>query len=495
IVSKLDAATTLSIPVSVVIPVKKITATAASPSIHVGETTAITCAYAPEDASLQQATFSSSSEKTAIVDQNGVVTGIARGQTNIIVRSADGAAKASVRITVRQQPTSITLALEKESIPIGKKAAIRATVLPKNADNKKLEWSTSDESIATVDQKGRVTAVAIGEALITATSVEDPAVTASVKVGAVQLAQSISFSSKAYSTIIHQTVQLHVSVAPDTTSNKGVTYHSSHPKIATVDENGLVTGVNGGKATITATTADGSRRRATATVKVIVPVTGVRFTHKDVRVGANEHGTFTATVEPKNATNKNMTWVCSDPNVASVRGTTNRVRISGRRWGRCMVTGTTEDGGFTCSVYADIGSLRKAVVVKSVEVRDGSPYLVLQNLSNMNIVRVFFDITGTDAQLQPVRMSTDGNTLYASYSRGLAPGARTHHGNFDFRHHSNYSGLTHLSVAITGWETDTGFYDRNGVLKYSYTIPEDSRVWENSDTSVGAKHSSLDKSV
>ena len=141
------------------------------------------------------------------------------------------------------------------------------------------------------------------------------------------------------------------------------------------------------------------------------------------------------------------------------------------------MTGTTADGGYTCTLDVNIGSLRHAVSVNSIEIKDGKPYIVLQNKSDMNITSVSFEITGTDEQKNPVRMSTKDNTLYGAYELPLEPGAKTRHGNFTFYHHSNYPKLEYISIAITGWETDTGYYNRDGGLEYSYSIPEKSREW------------------
>ena len=246
-----------------------------------------------------------------------------------------------------------------------------------------------------------------------------------------------------------------------------------------MDENGLVTGVGGGRTTVYAYTADGSKKRAATTVEVIVPVTGVTYKHKDLRVGANGYGTFTATIQPSNASNKAMTWVSSDDSIATVTGTTNRFKVSGRRWGRCKVTGTTEDGSFTVSVNVDVGSLRHAVVATTVQIKNGKPYLALRNQSDMNLSQVRYLMLGYDQSLQPIAMSTVGDvyTLEGSYNVGLPAGERTSHGQFTFYRPSNYDGLAVLQFCITGWSTDTGYYDQNGMLQYNYNIAEDKWEW------------------
>lgn len=475
--SKLDPSVTLAVPVQVVTPVKKITASIAEKNIRVGQSTAITIACEPENATLKQAVYASSKESVATVSEDGIVTGVSRGEATITVRSVDGAAKTTVRVKVEQQPTGITLSPDTLVLATGKKGVLKATVLPKNANNKKVVWSSSDESIATVDQKGRVTSIAPGEVTITAACEEDPTVSASVTVRDVRLAKSVVFDKSSYDVILGQTIRLQPTVLPEDTTDKAVTYKVKNSHIASVDENGVVTGLKGGKTTVTVTSADGSRRRSTVHIRVVVPVTGVSYRHSGMRVGAGSHATLTVNMQPADATNKNMTWVSSDESIATVKGTTNRVRVQGRRWGRCQITGTTEEGGYSITLDVNVGSLRRAVKVQSIEIKDGRPYIVLKNHSDMEIDSVSYAITGTDAQNRPIRMSTKDNTMYGTYDLPLVPGARTHHGRFTFFHQANYTGLEKVSIAITGWTCADGYYNNDGGLEYTYVIPSDKQDW------------------
>lgn len=477
VISKKDESVRLTVPVRVVIPVQRVKASLASASIRVGEMTEIACVYTPEEATCPGAVFTSSNEKVAVVDGDGVVTGLARGQATITVRSVDGAAKTTVKVKVIQQPTGISLSREELSLAVGKTSAIRATVLPGNADNKKLIWSSSDESVATVDAHGNVKVRSAGNALITVASAEDPSITASVNVEGVQLATSVAFEQKTYQLTLGDSLQTAVRVLPDTASVQDVTYRIKNSKIASVDENGVVTALKGGKTTLTATAADGSRHSATAGIEVIVPVTGVHFEHQGARVGAGNYMHISAVIEPSDATNKHMNWSSSDPTIASVSGNSSRVKVNGHQWGRCTLTGTTVDGGYTASIDINVGSLRRAVRVESIRIRDGKPYIVLKNQSDMDIACVTYDITGTDEHNAPIRLSTLGNTLHGSYTHPLAPGQKTTHGRFTFHDLAKYKNLQSVSIAITGWETDTGYDTNTGERMYTYEIPSEKQEW------------------
>jgi uncharacterized protein YjdB len=477
--SKYDTKATASLPVTVITLVKKLVVSADSDALLAGRTLQLNVAYEPADATQQSATYASLNKSVATVSETGLVTGVKRGTASISVKSADGNAKATVKITVKQAPESVTVSPENAEAAVGRKVTLKATVLPTSANDKSLTWVSADENVATVSSKGVVTIVSVGSTTVTVTCNDDPSVTASVPVRGLELAQSVAFDSDLYSLFLNGTVQLNPIVLPDTTTDKTVTYKVANRKIATVDENGLVTGVKGGKTTVTASTADGSKKSAKTTIQVIVPVTGVSYKYKDVRVGVSSTGTFTAAVSPSDATDKTMSWVSSDESIATVTGTTNRFKIKGLKWGRCKVTGTTADGGYTVEINVDIGSLKRVISATSVTIKDGKPYLTLINNSNMNITQIRFEMKGYDSTKLPIAMSTTGDLtiLEGAYESPLAEGESTQHGTFTFYNKSDYPNLAILQFAVTGWSTDTGYYDSNGQLQYNYNISEDSWDW------------------
>lgn len=474
-----DPSVSASIPVRVVVPVEDLVVDTDTDTVAVGQTLSLGVACLPENATVHEVNYTSSRDSIATVNADGVVTGVARGKVTISMTSADGFASASYTVYVQQLPESLDITPESVAGPAGRKTTLKTTVLPAGANDKSLSWASADESIATVSDKGVVTIVGVGETTVTATCNGNPAITATVPVQGMELAQSIAFDSTLYSVQAGQTTQLYVTVQPDGTTDKSVTYAVKDKRIATVDENGVVTGVKGGKTTVYAYTADGSKKRAAATIQVVVPVTGVSYKYKDVRVSAGGYASYTVEVLPKNATDKAMTWVSSDTGIATVSGTTNRFKVTGRRWGRCKVTGTTVDGGFTVDIYVDVGSLRHAVTIISAEIRNGKPYITLKNRSNMNITQVRFQMYGYDDSLQPITMSytDDPTVLLGSYDVPLAEGDKTTHGRFTFYHPSDYAGLSILQFTITGWTTDTGYYDHNGKLQYNYNISQDKWEW------------------
>ena len=113
------------------------------------------------------------------MDENGVVTAVANGEcviTAYVVSGADDAAlQAETKVTVTTKVDAVTLSQNEGILNVGKSFTLTATVTPEEAADTAVTWSSSDESVATVDANGKVTAVAAGSAAITATAGEQSA--------------------------------------------------------------------------------------------------------------------------------------------------------------------------------------------------------------------------------------------------------------------------------------------------------------------------------
>lgn len=148
---------------------------------------------------------------------------------------------------------------------------------------------------------------------------------------------------------------LTATVEPTNATNKNVTWSSDHEAIATVDQHGTVIARRGGQATITVTTADGSKT-ATCTVRVRIqigePVQSVGLNKTELALEVGKTGTLEAIVEPSDATNKNVTWSSSNSEVATVdNGVVTAVSA-----GEAIITVTTEDGAKTATCKVTVNA-------------------------------------------------------------------------------------------------------------------------------------------
>ena len=161
--------------------------------------------------------------------------------------------------------SSITIDGEQTlTLKVNEVATLVATVLPDNATDKTIEWTSSDNDVVEV-ARGRLLAHKAGDAVITATAKDGQGAKATVTVKVIVEAESVEVSGAKH-VAINGTVTFAATVAPENATDKTVTWTTDNDKIATVDKNGVLTGVAEGKVVVTATTANG--KTATATVYV-----------------------------------------------------------------------------------------------------------------------------------------------------------------------------------------------------------------------------------
>ena len=236
-----------------------------------------------------------------------------------------------------------------------------ATITPSDATNKNVNWTTSEPSVVTVS-RGVVTANGVGTATITATAAGDNSKTATCTVTVTDArvpATEISLNKQATTLTVGSTETLKATLTPSC-STSTVIWSSNNTSVATVDNNGEVTAMATGTTTIT---AKAGSKTAACTVTVsneVISVTGVSLdkTNLTLNLSCDEEqlrtDTLVATVYPNAATNKSVTWSCSDENIVIAReGSSNNIcDLIPVTEGTAVVTVTTVDGNKTvqCNV-------------------------------------------------------------------------------------------------------------------------------------------------
>jgi uncharacterized protein YjdB len=235
---------------------------------------------------------------------------------------------------------------------------LKATVSPSNATNQNVSWSSSNSNVATVDSSGVVTGVSSGTATITATTA-DGGYTATSVVTVTVPVTGVTVNPPTMSLVPGATSKITATLSPSNATNQNVSWSSSNSSVATVDSNGLVTGVSGGTATITATTADGGYT-ATCLVKVTVPVTGITVNPTNLSLVPGATSRVVAVVSPSNATNQNVSWSSSNSNVAMVDS--NGI-VTARNLGTATIIASISNGNggtFSASCNVTVGLLSDA---------------------------------------------------------------------------------------------------------------------------------------
>ena len=343
------------------IPVTGITLSQTELPLLKGATAGLTATVSPSDATNQKVTWHSTNTAVAIVE-NGIVTAVSAGNATIMVTTEDGNHTATCEVTVTVSATGVTLSQTELPLVKGATATLTATVVPSDATNQKVRWSSNNTAVATVEN-GTVTAVSAGNATITVTT-EDGNHTATCEVTVTVSATGVTLSQTELSLVKGATATLTATVVPSDATNQKVTWRSNNTAVATV-ENGTVTTVSGGNATITVTTEDGNHT-ATCEVTVTVSATGITLSQTELSLVKGATATLRAMVVPSDATNQKVTWRSTNTAVATVENGTVTA-VSG---GNATITVTTEDGNHTatCSVAVEATSAIEDVVFASVVV-------------------------------------------------------------------------------------------------------------------------------
>ncbi len=236
-----------------------------------------------------------------------------------------------------EQEYSISLSPTSAVIEKGDFIELEATVTPDDDYTPRVTWSSSNSAVATVDEWGTVTAVGVGNAVITARA-GNASATCSVKV----VEHTVTLDKSSASIPLYSTLQLNATVTPHDGYEPTVTWSSSHPGVATVNQDGLVKGYMTGTATITAWAG-----QSTATcVVTVTPIlaTELALNAYQTEIGVGDIFRLVATVYPDNATNRTVSWTIPPTDVISYSCNGNECLFVGEKAGQVIITARTTDG-------------------------------------------------------------------------------------------------------------------------------------------------------
>ena len=245
---------------------------------------------------------------------------------------------------------------------VGGSGKIRYSVLPGNATNTNVTFKSLNEKVATVDANGVVTGVSEGNADIVITTEEGGfEAKCTVRVDGIDARGIERVGDKTVTMGLNQTRQLQVKITPSDTTNKNVQWTSSNNSVATVDSNGGVISKNSGSTIITVTTHNGLKTEFF--IEVETPVTNITLNSNEINL--NPGGTFKldATVNPSNASNKNIKWISANESIATVDQSGN---VTADVAGTTYISAVSADGKVvaTCTVNVSKPAVTKPAKVK-----------------------------------------------------------------------------------------------------------------------------------
>ena len=327
------------------VAVTSVTLNKTSLELTEGDDEILSAAVMPVNATDKTVTWESSDEDVVSVE-NGVIVAKKGGRAVITATAGNKSANCTVTVKTRFVPVS-EITLDKSYIELteGDEETLTAVVMPENATDKTVVWSTSDESVAAVEN-GVITALKPGKAVITATA---GAVSASCTVEVKERyyeVTSVELDKTTLEIRIGGTYTFTATILPENASNKTLVWESSDEDVLTVN-GGTVTPVGVGKATVTVKAADGKSAVCEVTVKEkYIEVTEIKLSRSTLSMKGGAVRTLTATVMPENATDKTVVWSTSDESVAAVE---NGV-VTALKPGKAVITATVGNKNATCTV-------------------------------------------------------------------------------------------------------------------------------------------------
>ncbi len=236
--------------------------TPGSISIEAGQTAQLTANIQPGNATNTGVSWASNNADVATVNSNGLVSALSAGSAVITVTTNDGGFNATCSVEVTTATIAVTgvkLTPGSAQLDVGQTLQLTPHIQPSNASNQNVNYSTSNDAIATVSSDGLVSAISPGNAVITVTTVEGEfTATCHVQVKSANVAVTgVTISPTTVELRPGETVLLTANIQPEGATNQDVSWSTNNASVATVDDNGLVTTITNGNALITVTTADG----------------------------------------------------------------------------------------------------------------------------------------------------------------------------------------------------------------------------------------------
>ncbi|MDR3152429.1 MAG: Ig-like domain-containing protein, partial [Bifidobacteriaceae bacterium] len=314
------------------------TVTPSSAIIGIGESFSIQASAIPSGVGTQLYNYVSSNTSIAIVKNYGVaqVTGVNQGEAIITVYMVNTSISKTLSVSVRRPVTGVSLAPATNVISVGQKLQLTHSVIPQNAYNTSVTYTSQSPDIATVNQAGEVEGISSGDTTITV-STNDGNFQATSDVLVIKPVTGVVINPK--SIILDKCIkelidgkmvyiqcphsQVSSLVTPSDATNLAVHYSSSDENIVTVTNEGVVEGQGVGQANIVVTTSDGS---FTDTCQVTIKQTNVfvqslAFSPQEITINRNEQFQLNPIFTPWQASDKSLVYTSANPSVAMVSQT------------------------------------------------------------------------------------------------------------------------------------------------------------------------------
>lgn len=252
-------------------------------AIGIAESKKMQVVFFPENTNVKDLQWESDNEFVVSVSKDGIITGVNYGSANVTAYTSNNRF-ATCQVTVNPiMVKTLTINPKTWSGNKGESFQITTIVTPENATNKTVTWTSSNTDVATVDANGKVTAITVGEATITATAADDSGVSATCQVTVNPImVETLTINPETWSGTESESFQITAVVTPEDATDKTVAWSSSDETVAIVNATGYVNVLKGGNCVITVSTQDGSGLSAECIITCISDIDNI-FTDASAR--------------------------------------------------------------------------------------------------------------------------------------------------------------------------------------------------------------------
>ena len=308
------------------------------------------------------------------------------------------------------QAETIEMQEKNVAIEVGKQKELNVIIEPTNAENKEVVWTSNNTNVVTVDSNGKITGISNGSAIVSAYLKENEKVKTACEVTVqtkvqrivlnktnIQLDVSGTKQDEIVATIEPATANVNTKLAYSLKANNGV---------ASVDQNGIVTGNKSGSEVIVVSNADGIKAECSVTVKTSPTGISLNTTSANIDLSSTKNYTLKATINPSTADSnlRGITWTSSNTNIATVNSSNGVVTF--KNGGTVTITAKTINGK-TATCTFNISAINGLTLNKtSISLESGKTYKLAGTISAIGNVNK--TIIWTSSNSNVAKVASDG---------------------------------------------------------------------------------------
>ncbi len=366
-----------------------------------------------------------SSDETVVKAANGTITPVSTGKATVTARATDnelifGSCEIQVINAVAKVTAAETAHTLQLNVPENSKKTLAVEITPEDAYYQEIKWSSSDENVVDVDEKGQIKAVGLGKAKVVAVT-EDPfkygtVPQATFNITVVNAVTGIELANNSMLLGKGSIQSIDYKIVPEDATNQKLEIVSSNPAVAAVGQGGKISGKSGGECDITLKAMDGSEVSTTFHVKVEQLVKSISIAPNKLSARVSSTEKLTCTVAPADANNKQVRWYSTKTSVAKVSASGVVTPVAG---GDCEIVCEAKDGsGVQARIKVHVPSFHLNKTEYTVTSKNGLDIPVYWDKNGslyLNYTSVYFTGEWTEdhkIHIDPIKAGSGTVTVY-----------------------------------------------------------------------------------